>query len=222
MTARFAPRLDVLPGAQRALWPKLAPLADLNWVLYGGTAVALRLGHRRSVDFDFFHDQALDRSKLRFLLPWLAKAKVLQDDVDTLTVLAGGARTGVKVSFFGRITFGRVGAPGLTRDGVACVASGIDLLATKLKVLLQRVESKDYRDVAALLRARTGLARGLGAACALFGPTFQPNEALKALVYFEGGDLADLDAADRRTLIAAVRKIRQFPTVQLTAPHLGR
>lgn len=32
----------------------------LGFALYGGTAIALRLGHRTSVDFDFFNDRPLD------------------------------------------------------------------------------------------------------------------------------------------------------------------
>ena len=52
------PRLDILPSAQRSLWPHLRELPD-DFVLYGGTAIALRLGHRESVDFDFFSDEPL-------------------------------------------------------------------------------------------------------------------------------------------------------------------
>ena len=33
----FAPRLDILPPAQRALWPELAAVPR-SFVLYGGTA----------------------------------------------------------------------------------------------------------------------------------------------------------------------------------------
>ena len=40
------PQLDILPAEQRALWDELAPLRQLGFVLYGGTAIALRLGHR--------------------------------------------------------------------------------------------------------------------------------------------------------------------------------
>jgi hypothetical protein len=46
-----------LPIAQQHLWQELRPARDLGFVLYGGTAIALRLGHRPSVDFDFFTDQ---------------------------------------------------------------------------------------------------------------------------------------------------------------------
>jgi len=41
----FAPRLDILPAAQRLLWRKLRPIQQFGYVLYGGTAIALRLGH---------------------------------------------------------------------------------------------------------------------------------------------------------------------------------
>lgn len=51
--SELSPRLEVLPQAQRLLWPDLQPAAALGFALYGGTAIALRLGHRTSVDFDF-------------------------------------------------------------------------------------------------------------------------------------------------------------------------
>jgi hypothetical protein len=50
----FEPRIDILPPAQKEIWPQLAPAPGLSFVLYGGTAVALHLGHRVSIDFDFF------------------------------------------------------------------------------------------------------------------------------------------------------------------------
>lgn len=52
MSDGFQPRLDILPPAQRALWDELGGLPH-GFVLYGGTALALRLGHRQSIDFDF-------------------------------------------------------------------------------------------------------------------------------------------------------------------------
>lgn len=47
----FAPILDSLPPAQQRLWPELDATPD-HFTLYGGTALALRLGHRISVDCD--------------------------------------------------------------------------------------------------------------------------------------------------------------------------
>ena len=80
----FTPRLDVLPDAQRALWPALSEIPD-SCVLYGGTALALRLGHRASVDFDFFSSELVDFDAL-FALPFAAEAEVLQRTRDTLTL----------------------------------------------------------------------------------------------------------------------------------------
>ena len=219
----FSPHLEILPEPQLRLWPKLGPVAGLGFALYGGTAIALRLGHRASVDFDFFAERALDRTSLEVSLPLLRTAQVLQEGPDTLTVVAsfGGANERpVKLSFFGSISFGRVGEPQWTDDGIVQVASLEDLLATKVKVLLQRVEAKDYLDVAALLGSGVSLARGLGAARSLFGPAFQPSESLKALVYFEGGDLDSLAESTRHLLIHAASAVGDLPSVPVVDQQL--
>ena len=54
----FHPRLDILPPEQRRLWNELGSVPT-EFVLYGGTAIALHLGHRDSVDFDFFANVAV-------------------------------------------------------------------------------------------------------------------------------------------------------------------
>jgi hypothetical protein len=221
--SELSPRLEVLPQAQRLLWPDLQPAAALGFALYGGTAIALRLGHRTSVDFDFFCATLLDRSVLFSAMPFLKAAQVLQDRSDTLTFLVvprAGSSDTVKVSFFGSITFGRVGVPQWTSDGVAQVASPEDLLGTKLKVILQRVESKDYIDTAAILESGTSLMFGLGAARALFGSTFQPSECIKALVYFEGGDLEALSRQVKDRLIASVTTLDDLPQVSVLEHRL--
>lgn len=79
MTGTLTPRLEVLPPEQRALWPALAATPSLGFALYGGTAVALRLGHRTSVDFDFFTEAPLDRDALRARLDFVDGASVIQD-----------------------------------------------------------------------------------------------------------------------------------------------
>jgi Nucleotidyl transferase AbiEii toxin, Type IV TA system len=54
MAEPLKPRLDILPSPQRALWLELPVIVPESFVLWGGTALALHLGHRVSVDFDFF------------------------------------------------------------------------------------------------------------------------------------------------------------------------
>ena len=191
------PILDILPKAQRELWPALVGIPD-NFVLYGGTALALRLGHRSSVDFDFFSSQTLDTEAL-YKLPFIADAEVLQREPSALT-LSVNPPDPVKVSFFGDIGFGRVGNPDQTADGVLAVASLLDLFGTKLKVLLQRVAARDYLDLASILRAGIPLQDGLGAAVALYGNEFPPTDAVKALAYYEEDVAGQVDGATRRFL----------------------
>ena len=207
----FAPRLDVLPPAQRALWPALRAVPR-RYVLYGGTALALRLAHRASVDFDFLAHDPLDHRELEAALPFLREEETLQEGPNERTVLARRAGASVKLSFFGGITIGRVGEPETTEDGVLRAASLLDIGGTKVKTLLQRVEAKDYRDVLALLDRGLALADLLASARALFGTAFNPLVAQKALSYFEGGDLDTLDEAARRKLTAeATRDLRVVP-----------
>lgn len=214
----FRPLLEILPAAQRRLWSQLQPSLKLGLVLYGGTAIALRLGHRASVDYDFFTDKPLDKEALKTAFPFITGASVLQDQPDTSTVVVS---EGVKLSFFGAIGFGRVGKPETTEDSVVRVASLDDLMATKVKVILQRVDARDYQDIAAMIRAGVSLSRGLAAARAMYGLAFQPSESLKAMVYFEGGDLNILSAEDKETLVNAGRRVRDLPNVQIAARRLG-
>ena len=223
MTNAFKPLLSILPEAQLRLWPELRATAELGFVLYGGTAIALRLGHRRSVDFDFFTEKPLDREALNAAFPFIWHSTLLQDQTNTLTFNVPSEKTleqHVKVSFFGAIDFGRYAEPQTTEDGVLQVASLDDLIATKIKVLLQRVEAKDYQDIAALLSAGVALDRGLAIAKAMFDSNFQPSEALKAMTYFEGGDLHLLTADERRTLIESASKVRQLPHVEMASHKL--
>jgi len=215
---RFAPKMGILPEAQKKIWPELARAKSLGFVLYGGTAIALRLGHRQSIDFDFFTDKPLDKTCIEAAFPFLATSTVLQDSTNTFEVLVpyGDNRARyVKVSFFGMIDVGRVGEPELTNDDVLQVASLDDLMAMKVKVLLQRVEVKDYRDIAAMIRAGVSLSKGLAAAQAMWPARFQPSESLKALVYFEGGDLHELTLEEKESLVDAVSNVDDLPGVDL-------
>ena len=211
----FKPRLSILPPEQQALWPLLRPTRNLGLVLYGGTAVALRCGNRESVDFDFFGPQPLDKDALRQAMPIVADGKVLQEEVDTLTVLTSR----VKLSFFG-VGVASLAPPELTDDGVLLIASPVDLLAHKLKVILQRIEAKDYQDIDARLMYGVSLHAGLTGAQTLFGKSFQPAESLKALTYFDDGDLKSLDAATRTRLRASAGMFLRHSAGWPSVPHV--
>ncbi len=78
----FIPNLDILPETQKALWPRLSETPK-QFVLYGGTALALRLGHRQSIDFDFFTSESFDTKALKDSVPYLKEARVFQDEPNT-------------------------------------------------------------------------------------------------------------------------------------------
>jgi hypothetical protein len=207
------PRLDVLPAAQKQIWSSLAPASRLNFVLYGGTAIALHLGHRASLDFDFFRSAPLDKNQIRAAFPFVRGAAVLQDAPDTLVVLADQPAGSVKVSFFGGIGFGRVNDPLPTCDGTLLVASLDDLMATKLKATLDRAEAKDYRDIAAMIFTGVSLAQGLSAFKQMFEG--EPAQVLRSIGYFGDGDLNRLSTSDRDVLCRARDQIGSLPEVHL-------
>lgn len=201
---RFTPKLQILPPPQKRLWPELITIPK-HFVLYGGTAIALRLNHRQSVDFDFFSTQPIDTDRLYSEIDLLNGSQILQQEENTLTVIV--ERDGpVKLSFFGRIRMGRIGIPELTDDNVLLAASMTDLLANKLKVILQRADVKDYLDIAAILKSGVSLDVGLSGAKSLWKN--QPvMECLRALCYFQNGDFDSLSGEDRKLLIKSVEKI---------------
>jgi hypothetical protein len=213
MPRRFEPKLSILPAAQREIWPLLAPSRDLRLVLYGGTAVALQLGHRESLDFDFFSSAPLDKEEVRRQFGFIDGAAILQDAPNTLVVLTDMLSGSVKVSFFGSIGFGRLNDPMQTTDGMMLVASLEDLLATKLKATLDRAEAKDYRDIAEMISAGVSLPRGLAAFKGMFNG--EPAQVLRAIGFFEDGDLRSLSVADRQILREARDRVGALPDLSL-------
>ena len=204
----FAPKLSALPPAQVALWPELKTLPP-RFVLYGGTALALRLGHRQSVDFDFFADAPVNPDELLGSLPLFKGATVRQKEPNTLTVVVHRPDP-VKLSFFG-LSLRRVGDPELTDDGVARVATLWDVAGCKMAVIQARSEAKDYLDIHALLEHGIPLAEMLASAQAIYGAQFFAMISLKALVSFDDGDLPGLPTAVKETLRRAAGAVREIP-----------
>jgi hypothetical protein len=217
MPKPLAPCLDVLPPAQQRLWPELQGVSDA-FVLYGGTALALQLGHRESVDFDFFAHQDIDPSTVYRQTPFLKGAAIIQSAPNTLTCLV--ERDGpVKVSFFGLSHLTLLRDPHTANDNALRIASLLDLAATKAVAVQNRLEAKDYIDIDALLSAGVDLPHALGAAKRAFGNAFAPTATLKALTYFAEGNLRTLPNPVKQRLIEAVMSVDplRLPTVRRAA-----
>lgn len=174
------------------------------FALYGGTALALRLGHRVSVDFDFFSNTSFDPDVLARKLAYLKDAERIQIAPNTLTcrIDRGGP---VLVSFFGGLGLGQVASFDQTADNEVYVAAPIDIAGTKVAVLQKRAEVKDYLDMDALLRHGIDLPTALAAGKIVYGEEFNPIITLKALSYFE--DVPTLPLEVRTRLAATVTKV---------------
>ena len=215
MSNEFSPRLDILPPPQISLWPELGQV-PADFVLYGGTALALHLGHRESIDFDFFSAGEIDPDHLLNTIPFLRGSRVLQKAANTLdvTVDRGGP---IKVSFFGIPNLKRILQPLVCPDNQIRVASLLDLAGTKVSVVQKRSELKDYLDIAAILAdGRVTLPMALSAGQAIYGSQFNPLISLKALSYFDDGNLQSLSVQTRNLIVDAVRQVdlQKLPSVQ--------
>lgn len=223
MSTTFTPRLDILPASQGRLWPELSATPEV-FTLYGGTAIALRLGHRQSVDFDFFSWQGFRPDVLLSTLPYLTGATIRQSEPNTLTCSVDRAGS-VLLSFFGGLKLGQVQPSERADDTRVAVASLVDLAGMKVAVVTQRAEARDYLDVHALLTlARIELPVMLSAARVIYGDQFNPLIALKALAYYDDLALRDLSSAVRRDLMTAVKRAdpASLPALAATRPYAGQ
>jgi predicted nucleotidyltransferase component of viral defense system len=109
--------------------------------IVGGTAVALHIGHRTSVDIDFFsNDKVSKQSILRFLKDKFPGNEFFVTEHNIL-----GEIEGVRVDLYDdwMIPFKR---PAVVADGLR-LASMEDLAAFKLSCITERREKKDYIDL---------------------------------------------------------------------------
>jgi Nucleotidyl transferase AbiEii toxin, Type IV TA system len=211
MPDSFEARTEILPRAQQEIWPLLAPAPGLSFVLYGGTAVALYFGHRISIDFDFFRAEPFAKKDIETSFTFMRDAQTIQEDENTLVVIAPMQSGPVKVSFFGGLGIGRINEPLRTREATLLVASPEDLLATKLKTIMDRAEAKDYRDISVMLSAGISLEKALGAFAKMYGK--DPVLPLRAMGFFKDGDLPSLAKGDQDILRRARDRVAEIPDV---------
>lgn len=119
---------------------------DENYYLAGGTALALQIGHRKSIDLDYFINRIIDTNKLKSVIQEVFNDKQIEftfEEKNTLWCIIDG----VKVSFISRfdIFIDEI----LTIDSFRLVSIK-DLTVMKLSAICSREEYKDYFDLACL------------------------------------------------------------------------
>lgn len=115
-----------------------------DFYLVGGTALALRYGHRISVDLDFFTDKEFDTSSLIDTLKEKFTIRVLSQARNSLTLDLSSVKTD-----FIRHNYPLL-KPVVKKDEIKMV-SVEDIAAMKLNSTINRGSKKDFYDIYELL-----------------------------------------------------------------------
>lgn len=171
--------LEILDEERTSFLPQLASFKD-DFYLAGGTGLALQLGHRDSVDFDFFQKISYQPSELLEKVIQLfvgAEVTAVQEETNTLTVLINRS---VKLSFF---TYPYPLLKPLLSTEYFQIASLEDIGCMKLSAISSRSLLKDYVDLYFITQT-IPLNVLLELAATKF-PNLDSNLLLKSLVYFD-------------------------------------
>ena len=173
---------EVLPEKTKALFEKFE-LSDLPPKSYlgGGTAIALHLGHRQSVDLDWFTQSEFDEKMWQ--MKWESKWNFNMQGRDWQTLV--GEIAGVKTSLF-YYKYPSIGD--LTLYNGLQIASLKDLAAMKLDAVTSRGTKRDFIDLYFLTK-EYGADLMLDFYDQKYG-NLEERELLirKALVYFKEAD----------------------------------
>ena len=175
----------------------------------------MRLGHRESVDFDFFTAESFDPQELYGSIDFLAGAKIVQGTENPLSVITIPGN--VKISFFGGLSLQTVFEPDYADNGIS-IASIADIFGCKCVAVQSRGEYKDYIDIAAILEhTEYDLAYGLACAYAVYGNKFRPEVTLKALSSFNDLD-KPMPKEEVKVIVNAVNEvdINELPDIKST------
>ncbi len=157
------------------------PLAAHGFYLAGGTALALRLGHRLSIDLDFFVGGAFDPLGVTELLASVTKRvpEVLQQTAGSVAAVLGGTKVELLEYRYPMVE-------PVEKHGGIVLCSLPDNVAMKLSAIMGRGAKKDFVDLAGLL-ATVPLERMFG----WFGkkyPHVEPFALIKSLTWFEDAE----------------------------------
>lgn len=171
---------SILDTTRQDALPRLAFCREEGFYLAGGTALALQVGHRDSIDFDFFKEASFDTQQLFVALarsfdPGMV-VKV-QDERDTLTVLVEDV---IKLSF---MSYPYPLLRPLISTAYMDLADILDVGCMKLSAITGRAAMKDYVDLYFILRQIT--LPELLDLCAQKLPQLDRGLILKSLVYFD-------------------------------------
>ena len=174
-----------LTGEQQRLLT-LVKLFRQDFYLAGGTAIALQIGHRRSIDFDLFSGKPLRTTKI---INTISRDKhridaTLEESREELTMIIDGIKmTFMEYPFDIRLS--------VNLDDIMMMPDLITLAATKAYSLGRRSKWKDYVDLYFILRDYFTLQDVSAEAKKIFGGGFNERLFREQLCYF-----ADIDYSE--------------------------
>lgn len=172
---------EILTPEQTLLLPLLKQFSR-KFYLVGGTAIALHIGHRRSIDFDLFTEKMFDNRQIQRRVARAHKIdKVARDEAGQFTVVLRG----VHMTFF-QYPFA-VHAEQLF-DHLIKVPDLLTLAAMKGYALGRRAKWKDYVDLYFIIRKYHGIAAIVRKAREIFGNEFNERLFREQLSYFKDMD----------------------------------
>lgn len=175
---------EILNSKQLELLPVMATFRK-EYYLVGGTAIALHLGHRRSIDFDMFKPSAINHKKnLDRLTETGFPCTVTRRVTEQMNLIVND----VKVTFF-QYPFPIQATEKL--ESYFRLPSLLQLTAMKAYALGRRSKWKDYVDLCFLLKEHFSIEEISACATALFGDLYSEKMFRAQLCYFEDVDYTE-------------------------------
>jgi len=138
------------------------------YILGGGTALAMQIGHRKSEDLDFMMWRKSKKEKPE--VDWTAIEKELIEkigEVESFNMLGFDqvefVVAGVKFSFYVSNNYCPVSEP-VPYLGNIRLADIYSIMAMKMEVMLRRMKMRDYYDIYAILKEGYDISKGIDAA----------------------------------------------------------
>lgn len=152
-----------------AIIEKVAAMENVKpYILVGGTALAMQIGHLKSEDLDFMMWRKSKKEKPE--VDWTAIEKELKEKigkVESFNMLGFDqvefVVAGVKFSFYVSENFCPVSEPVSYLDNIR-LADIYSIMAMKMEVMLRRMKMRDYYDIYAILREGYDISKGIEAA----------------------------------------------------------
>ena len=176
---------DILTEEQQRLLT-LVKLFRQDFYLAGGTAIALQIGHRRSIDFDLFSGKPLKTTKIINTISHDNHRidATIEESREELTMIIDG----IKMTF---LEYPFDIRPSVELDNVVMMPNLLTLAATKAYSLGRRSKWKDYVDLYFILKDHFPLKDVSKEAQKIFGGGFNERLFREQLCYF-----ADIDYSE--------------------------